>query len=195
MQLKDLYDTQVVLENDRALLRPLQATDIDEFRKIAFDKDIWRYSVSRIYNEADLQDYMLRAFRDKEKCARYPFAIIDKLTGQVAGSTSYCNIFFHDSRLEIGFTWLAPAYQKTGLNRACKFLLVDYAFNQMGMQRVEFKTDAINRKSRNALKGIGAVQEGILRSHTLMHDGRRRNTVYFGILKRDWPTEVYRAKQ
>jgi RimJ/RimL family protein N-acetyltransferase len=96
--------------------------------------------------------------------------------------------------LEIGFTWLAPQYQKTGLNRACKFLLIDFAFNQMGMQRVEFKTDAINRKSRNALKGIGATQEGILRSHTLMHDGRRRNTVFFGILKRDWPTEPYRLK-
>ncbi|MDX2002594.1 MAG: GNAT family protein [Chitinophagales bacterium] len=185
--MQTIFNRNIILENDKALLRPLLPTDMEAFRLIAFDKDLWLFTVSRIGDESELQDYMLTAFRDKEIGFRYPFTIIDKATNTIAGSTSYGNISLHDKRLEIGWTWLGKAYQGSGLNSACKQLLIDYAFNVLGMERVELKTDAANMRSRRAIEKLGATQEGVLRSHMLMHDGRRRDTVYYGILKDDWP--------
>ena len=182
----DFFDREIILENDIALLRPMQPDDFEDFKLIAFEKDIWTYTLSRVYDEFELQDYMLKAFRDREIGTRYTFTIIDKATGNIAGSSSYLNIFLNDLRLEIGFTWLGAPYRRTGLNRACKQLLLQYAFEILGMQRVEFKTDSLNMRSRNALKGIGAIEEGILRSHSTRHDGYRRDSVYFSIIRKDW---------
>jgi RimJ/RimL family protein N-acetyltransferase len=182
----NIFDIDIILENDKVLLRPLQADDIDAFREVAFDEDTWRYTVTKISNEEELQDYMLTAFRDRETGFRYPFTIIDKQSGKVAGSTSYGNISIRDKRLEIGWTWLATAYRGKGLNAECKKLLLEYAFNELKMERVEFKTDALNMRSRKAILKLGTTEEGVLRSHTLMHDGRRRDSIYFGILKSEW---------
>ena len=96
------------------------------------------------------------------------------------------NIAMEDKRLEIGSTWLAKAYQGTGLNKFCKHLLLEYAFNEMGIIRVEFKTDVLNLASRKALLKIGATEEGIFRSHMQVYNGRRRDTIYFSILKDEW---------
>ncbi len=183
-----MFDEPLILETDRALLRPVEISDFDAFKSIAFHEDIWRYMTVALKTEEELKAYLDKAVTDRANKVRHAFTVIDKHTGHVAGSTSYGNINLGHSRLEIGWTWLGKAYHGKGLNRHCKFLLLQYAFEQLNLERVEFKTDAINPQSRKALKKIGGVEEGILRSHTIMQDGRRRNTIYYSILKPEWET-------
>jgi RimJ/RimL family protein N-acetyltransferase len=117
---------------------------------------------------------------------RYTFTVFDKTKNAYAGSTSFLNISNPDDRLEIGATWYGKEFQRTGLNRNCKYLLMQYAFDNVGAERVEFRTDERNLASRQAIEKIGGQFEGILRRHTVMYDGFRRNTVCYSILKREW---------
>jgi len=133
-----------------------------------------------------LQLYVETALEDRRNKGRYPFVIINKADGAFAGSTSYGNISVPNQRLEIGWTWLDKQFHGAGLNKNCKFLLLEYAFGELGMERVELKTDSRNWQSRKAIEKIGGIFEGELRSHTLMRDGFRRNSVYYSILKGEW---------
>lgn len=180
------FDQVPLLENSRVLLRPIQDADKAALREIALDEEIWRYMITRISNEEELDAWIQTATSGYQLGTRYTFMIVDKATGQLAGSTSYGNISVPDKRLEIGWTWLSRDYRGTGLNRHCKFLLLRYAFEVLQMERVELKGDALNIRSRKAMLKIGATEEGILRSHTLMHDGRRRYTIYYSILRPEW---------
>lgn len=180
------FEQVPLLEDARVLLRPYQTTDTASLRTIAMDEEIWRYMIARISNESELETWMQTAISGYQLGTRYTFMVVDKATGKLAGSTSYGNISVPDKRLEIGWTWLSKDYRGTGLNRHCKFLLLRYAFEVLRMERVELKGDALNIRSRKAMLKIGATQEGILRSHTLMHDGRRRDTVYYSILRNEW---------
>lgn len=173
-------------ENKIVLLRPLEPNDFYSFLEIAFDESIWYRTTHRIQSEADLRKYVDVSIKEREKEFRYPFTIIDKRVNRIAGCTSYANVSEKDMRLEIGWTWLGKEFQGTGLNKACKFLLLQNAFEKLGFERVEFKTDVLNMQSRKALRKLGAQEEGILRSHTLMYDGRRRDTIYYSILKSEW---------
>lgn len=181
-----LFGQNIILENDFVLLKPLSIDDKNGFIKIAFDEDIWRYSVSRIYDEADLDQFISNAVSSKEKKLRFPFTIIDKVKNKIAGSTSFGNYSAKDKRIEIGWTWLGKEFWGTGLNLRCKYLLVSFLFEKSNVERIEFKTDILNIAARNSLLKLGAIEEGILRSHTLMHDGRRRDTIYYSILKKEW---------
>ena len=116
-----------------------------------------------------------------------PFATIDRASGQVAGSTRFANIDLANRRVEIGWTWLGRRFQRTAINTEVKYLMLRHAFESMGCNRVELKTDALNQRSRAAIRRIGAVEEGILRAHMLTHSGRFRDTVYFSILSNEWP--------
>lgn len=187
------FNQEIILEDSKVILRPLVANDIDTLKVIAFeDKMLLQYSPNLIYNADLLEKYIKDALDSKAMQSRYPFVIIDKYSNTVVGSTSFCNVSNYDKRLEIGYTWLGNAYQKTGINKHCKYLMLDYCFNVLNFERVEFKTDERNEKSRNALLGIGAKEEGILKSHTLMHDGYRRNTVYYAILRHEFEnTRLY----
>ncbi|QQR98277.1 MAG: GNAT family N-acetyltransferase [Sphingobacteriales bacterium] len=187
------FNQEIILEDSKVILRPLVANDIDALKVIAFeDKMLLQYSPNLIYNADLLEKYIKDALDSKAMQSRYPFVIIDKYSNTVVGSTSFCNVSNYDKRLEIGYTWLGNAYQKTGINRHCKYLMLDYCFNVLNFERVEFKTDERNEKSRNALLGIGAKEEGILKSHTLMYDGYRRNTVYYAILQHEFAnTKLY----
>ena len=180
------FTDDIVLENNIALLRPLTTEDEEGLSKIAFDAEIWKYSVSRIMNSTELKEFINTSLEDRKRNFRYPFTIVDKRIGEIAGSTSYANISVKDKRLEIGWTWLGKKFMGTGLNKECKFLLLQYAFERLIFERVEFKTDVLNKASQRALEKIGANEEGILRSHTLMHDGRRRDTIYYSILLGEW---------
>lgn len=174
------------LENDHVQLRLLQAVDTG-LMPIAFDPDIWKFMVIKITAPAEFNDWLSSTLKEFEDGLKFPFAIIDKATGQLAGSTSFGNISVPDKRLEIGWTWLGKDYWGSGLNRQCKFLLLSYAFEVLQFERVELKADVLNLRSRKAMLKIGATEEGILRSHTLMHDGRRRDTIYYSILRHEWP--------
>jgi len=181
------FDKEIILENATALLRPLQISDFDNLLKVATeDKELLRFSPKPIYSEKLLRDYIQGAVEERKNRSRYYFIIFDKKKNAYAGSTSFLNISNADSRAEIGATWIGKDFQRTGLNRNCKFLLLSYAFEELGAERVELKTDERNTASRNAIEKIGGKFEGILRSHTLMYDGYRRNTVYYGILKDEW---------
>ncbi len=182
------FEQEIILENDKVLLRPLALNDLGNLLPIAIsEEDLLQYSPRQIYTEELLKENIGVMLSEKSKRTRYPFIIFDKKQQKWAGSTSFLNISEIDSRVEIGSTWIGREFQRTGLNRNCKYLLLGYCFEGLDVMRVELKTDERNAASRNAIERIGAKFEGILRSHTLMSDGYRRSTVYYSILKEEWP--------
>jgi RimJ/RimL family protein N-acetyltransferase len=130
--------------------------------------------------------WMQDALQEREQDKRVPFVVIDKDEQKICGCTSFGNISFYDQRIEIGWTWLGEAFLGTGVNRHAKFALFSYAFEVLKMERVEIKTDNLNERAKAALRKVGAQEEGVLRSHMLMQDNRRRDSVYFSILKNEW---------
>jgi len=180
------FAEDIILKNNSVLLRPLTSEDEEGLVKIAFDADIWKYTIVSVMNSTELKNYINTALQERKKNLRYPFTIVDKQSGEIAGSTSYGNISVKDKRLEIGWTWLGKKFRGTELNKNCKFLLLQYAFDHLKFERVEFKTDVLNDRARKALVKIGAKEEGILRSHMILYDGRRRDSVYYSILKDEW---------
>lgn len=182
-KLKDL-----VLTNSRVELRRVRITDREAFERISFDESTWAYFVSRISTQDDLDQFIETAVRDTLTGTRIVFAIVDRETGQIVGSSAYGNLNEADRRLEIGWSWVAPEARRTGVNRGAKLALLDNAFDELGCERVEFKTDVLNTAARNGLKGIGATEEGVLRSFNYMPGGRRRDVVYYSILRNEWPS-------
>jgi RimJ/RimL family protein N-acetyltransferase len=134
------FSSHVVLENSRARLRPLELADFEALKPVAFDPELWKYTLTAAHTPMELADYLQQALQGREQGKRYPFVIIDKLTGQVAGSTSYYNVDPAEQRLSIGYTWVGKDFQRSGLNRACKHLLLSHAFGPLGCERVELET-------------------------------------------------------
>ena len=178
----------LVLETSKALLRPIEQNDYETFLRLAKqDEEMWKYFSLNLGDEAQLRKWMEIAFNDKKAETRRPFTIIDKATGQIAGSSSMGNISYHDLRLEIGWSWLGKEFRGTGLNKHAKFLMMRYAFEEMNFERVEFKTDVLNARARQGLKNVGGIEEGILRSHMTMWNNRRRSSIYYSVVKDEWP--------
>jgi N-acetyltransferase len=183
------FSKDIQLENERVLLRPLMENDWINLLKVASEhEDLVQFSPIKIHTEEYLKDYIKNCLDSRDAKSFYPFIVFDKQTNEHAGSTSFMAISNKDKRLEIGSTWIGKGFQRTGLNRQCKFLLMEYAFDVLEFERVELKTDERNTQSRNAIQAIGGQFEGIFRSHTVMNDGFRRNTVYYSILKNEWQT-------
>ena len=181
-------DFYLTLENKQALLRPLQATDQAALRAIALNEpELWQFTVSVIDSEQSLKEYIAKILHERDSGLCIPFVVFDKIKNKVAGCTQYMQIKMEHKRVEIGGTWIGKEFQGTGLNKAMKFLLLEYAFEQLDMNRVELKTNELNTPSRNAIASIGARHEGILRSHMINDNGTVRNTVYFSIIKEEWP--------
>lgn len=181
-----LIAANITLENARVRLVPLSFEFYDEIEHIALDPELWTLAISPIHTHAQLDAYLINALTEKADGIGYPFVIIDKLTGEVAGSTRFNNIVPDHKRLEIGWTFLAKRFRGTGLNLACKYELLRFAFETLQFNRVELKTDVLNLQSRRAMEKIGAKPEGILRNHMLCHDGRLRDTIYYSILQSEW---------
>lgn len=181
------FDKDIILENNFALLRPVMMDDVANLLAVATsDKDLLQFSPAPIYNKALLEQYIKKAIENRRNKSRYTFCVFDKVRNAYAGSSSFLNISDTDDRLEIGATWYGKAFQRTGLNRNCKYLMLSYAFDALNAERIAFKTDERNKASRQAIEKIGGQFEGILRRHTVMYDGFRRNTVYYSILKTEW---------
>jgi RimJ/RimL family protein N-acetyltransferase len=177
----------VVLQDDRALLRRLTFEDKADLARIAYDPDIWAYFVARVENEPQLNEFIEQAVADTLTGTRIVFAIVDKKSGRVAGSTAYGNLAPAERRLEIGWSWLGGEFRGGGLNKSVKRLLLAHAFGPLECERVEFKTDILNERARRGLLGIGAKEEGTLRSFNFMPGGRRRDAIYYSVLKAEWP--------
>jgi N-acetyltransferase len=185
------FQKDIRLENNRSLLRPLQPSDAEGLLAAAVSDDqLMRFSTAPIHNRALLDDYIRVGLDEKAKDIRYPFVVIDKPSGAYAGCTSFANIVNEDERLEIGWTWLGKPFQRSGLNRSNKFLMLEYAFDHLGFERVELRTDERNLQSQTAIKALGAHYEGTLRHYKIAFDGFRRSTVYFSILRSEWKESV-----
>jgi RimJ/RimL family protein N-acetyltransferase len=175
-----------ILENDLVLLRPIAPSDAEPFRAIAFDADIWRYFVFRIETQTDLDKFIVDSINDTAGGTCAAFSIVVKASQQLAGSMAYLNMAEKEKRLEIGRSWLGKEFRGAGINHWAKFLLLEYAFESLGCERVEFKTDVLNNRARQGLLNIGAREEGVLRSYNFMPDGRRRDAIFYSVLKGEW---------
>ncbi len=181
------FDKPIILENSRARLEPLQLHHLTELWPIAAQPSLWEFTSANIQTYSDFEAYVNKALHEKKIGNCYPFAVYDKANNCFAGSTRYGNISLEHKRVEIGWTWYHPSLQRTGLNRACKSLLLQYGFEHLNLNRIELKTSLLNTRSQKAIGQLGATQEGILRQHMINDDGAVRDTVYFSILKYEWP--------
>jgi RimJ/RimL family protein N-acetyltransferase len=174
------------LENAHVLVRPIEADDHKGLHAIAMDHDIWRYFVSMVTSDASFDEYFDATLAEHRHHRRVVFVVVDKANNAIAGTSSYGNMSEPDLRLEIGWTWLGREYRGRGLNRWVKFLLLEHAFGRLGAERVEFKTDQRNEQARRGLRNIGATEEGTLRSYNPMPGGRRRDAVYYSVIRPEW---------
>ncbi|SOC81584.1 Protein N-acetyltransferase, RimJ/RimL family [Salinimicrobium sediminis] len=182
-----IFDTPVILENNGVRLEPLAQRHYASLLPVVLENpDLLKFSPSPFGTPEALQDYFDLALQQRRQQTRYAFAIFDKQTDTYAGSTSFGAISHEHSRLQIGWTWIGKDFQQTGLNRNCKYLMLQYAFEELRFERIEFVTDARNFQSQKAIEAIGGRFEGELRSHTLMSDGFRRNSRYYSILCEEW---------
>lgn len=184
------FSQPLILEDDAVQLRPLQAEDFGLLKRYASVREIWTYSSLRLENEDDLQTYIRLALEAKARQEEYPFVVFDKRSGTSAGSTRFYDIQPQKDTLQLGYTWYGPQFQGTGLNKHCKYLLLQFAFETLGMLRVEFRAHAKNERSIAAMKSIGCTMEGILRSTQYSPDGTRRDTIVLSILRHEWEQHV-----
>jgi len=182
------FEGEIILENERTILRPVSGDDVDNLMDAALsDPLLLQFSPHPVSSPVLLNTYILDALNYRSNHSRYTFTIYDKAMNKYAGSTSFLNISDENDRLEIGATWYGKDFQRTGLNRNCKYLLLEFAFEQLQANRIELRTDERNIASRQAIERLGASYEGTLRQHTLMYDRFRRNTVCYSLLKQEWP--------
>jgi RimJ/RimL family protein N-acetyltransferase len=183
---------QYTLEDDRVVLRPLATTDDEYLLPFALNEpETWQYSHLSAAGTDGLVKYIEDALAARETGKEYPFIVYDKLTETYAGSTRFYDIQVQNLTLQLGYTWYGKDFRGTGLNKHCKFLLLQLAFEELGMQRVEFRADARNERSIAAMKSIGCTVEGILRNHSPLRDGTgRRDTIILSILKSEWESGV-----
>jgi len=167
-------------------LEPLKLEHVPRLAEVGLDPVIWQWTIARPTTEADLRDWAETTIRARDAGAELPFVTLEAATGRPIGSSRYLNIVLEHRRLEIGWTWVAPPWQRTGANREAKLLMLTHAFETLGCRRVEFKTDSLNTPSRTALLGIGATFEGIFRNHMVMPDGRMRHSAYYSVIEDEW---------
>jgi RimJ/RimL family protein N-acetyltransferase len=176
-----------VLEGRHVRLEPLTQSHHAALTEIGLDPDLWELIPYRVTTPPEMTAYIERAVTDQAAGVSLPFATIDRASGKIVGSTRYMNVEPAHRRVEIGATWIARPWQRTAINTEAKYMMLRYAFETLGCIRVELKTDALNRRSRNAIQRIGAMEEGIFRRHIITWSGRVRDSVYFSVVDREWP--------
>jgi RimJ/RimL family protein N-acetyltransferase len=181
-----IFDQEITLGNNRVQLVPFSAAFKMSLQEIAMEPSIWTFMGHSIETEKELDDYIESTLNDKQNQKSYPFIIIDNETKKVAGSTRFGNIQYPNKRLEIGWTWYGTEFQGTGLNHACKYELLKFAFETMKFNRVQFSADIDNRRSQKAILKLGAKQEGIFRNNYVDQFGNPRDDVYFSIISDEW---------
>jgi len=183
---KKFFPSSFSLETPKAILRLLDPADLTQLSLLTKNEEIWKFFTKDLSDDSSLEQWIAEALTERTAGKRMPFTIIDRDTKIICGSTSYGNISFYDKRVEIGWSWLGTAYMGTGVNRHAKFALLSFALEVMKMERVEVKTDNLNERAKAALLKIGMKPEGVLRSHMQMHSNRRRDSIYYSIIKEEW---------
>lgn len=185
------FNDNYILENDRVLLRPLEESDFENLVHFSVNEpELWEYSLQKGSGVEGLKNYMQTAIVNRNKENSYPFIVFDKKNHSFAGSTRFYDVQLANQTLQLGFTWYGKKYQKTGLNQNCKFLLLEFAFEKMDMERVEFRADYENKNSIEAMKKIGCIEEGVLRKNFVKPNGDRRDSIVLSILKQEWLNNV-----
>ena len=179
----------VTLEGTYIRLEPLSPAHHAALCEVGFDDAIWRWNPRPpIRTPDDMRRYIESALQQQANGTALPFATIERASGRAVGSTRFADIVVEHRRMEIGYTWIAPPWQRSPVNTEAKYLMLRHAFETLGCIRVELKTDSLNERSRNAIARIGAKEEGIFRNHMVTHTGRLRHSVYFSIIDAEWPT-------
>jgi RimJ/RimL family protein N-acetyltransferase len=183
----DIFKVRPVLENSRILLRPVQEDDFDNLLPFSLNEpDIWKFGLITAAGEENLRNYIAGAVKNMKEKKEFVFIVFDKEANRYAGSTRFYDIQQDYLATQLGYTWYGKNFQRTGLNRHCKLVLLTWVFEVWGMERLEFRAHAGNERSIAAMKAIGCVEEGILRSHMPTVDGSRRDSIVLSILKKEW---------
>lgn len=180
--MKPFITKNIILENQRVLLLPFENERNQELKAIIFKENIWRFMGSSIKNDADFETYISNTLKEKELGMGYP----DKTSNKVAGSTRYGNINIKSEKCEIGWTWYGEEFQGTGLNKACKFELLKYGFEELKLRRIQFSADIENIRSQKAIEKLGVKKEGIFRNNYIDINGRSKHDVYYSIILEEW---------
>lgn len=177
----------LALENEVVLLKPLAQEHRQGILEAASYPEIWSHMSTTIEKMDDVNKFVDKAIDTKRAKTEFPFVIVDKKSGQIIGSTRFMDIDETHKRLEIGTTWITPAFWRTEINTNCKYLLLQHCFEVLNLQRVQIKTDHENVSSQRAIERLGATKEGILRNHMVRKDGTTRHTVMYSITLQEWP--------
>ena len=184
---KDIFQHQPILENERVLLRAIRQDDFENLLPFSLNEpEIWFYGLVTAAGNDNLKKYIDTAVQNLNDKKEYPFIVFDKKANRYAGSTRFYDVQQPFLTTQLGYTWYGKDFQRTGLNRHCKLLLLTYVFEEWGMERLEFRADANNAKSIAAMKAIGCIEEGILRNHMPTASGGRRDSIVLSILKTEW---------
>jgi len=191
---REMVVSPVLLEGVRVRLEPLAKAHLAGLAEVGLDEELWRWIPTPVRTPEEMAAYIETALGEQERGVSLPFAIMEKATGRVIGSTRYGNIDRRHHHVEIGWTWVAREWQRTAMNTEAKYLLLRHAFETLGCMRVELKTDSLNERSRAAILRIGAKEEGIFRNHMITASGRIRHTVYFSMIDSEWPAAKARLE-
>jgi RimJ/RimL family protein N-acetyltransferase len=185
----------VTLTGEYVQLEPMLAAHTAGLAEVGLDEDLWKWIPVPVRTPEEMEAYVEAALEDQAHGKGLPFTIVERESGRVIGSTRYDNIARTHRRVEIGWTFVGLAWQRTAVNTECKYLLLRHAFETLGCIRVELKTDSLNEKSRKAILRIGAKEEGVFRNHMITASGRIRHSVYFSVTDSEWPTVKRRLEE
>jgi N-acetyltransferase len=181
-------EERTTLAGRGVVLAPLTLDHVDALTEVGLDADIWRWMPHRVSDRAGMRAFVEEGLDGWRNGTAVPFVTTLSDSGRIVGATRFMNIAHEHRRVEIGGTWIAPAWQRSRVNTEAKYLMLRYAFEHWQCRRVEFKTNARNTKSRDAIRRLGAVEEGTLRKHLVQADGSSRDSVYFSIVDDEWPS-------
>ncbi|CAI6241227.1 GNAT family N-acetyltransferase [Bacillus subtilis] len=167
---------------------PMDKSHIQGLYEAAKDENIWAHLPKTITTLHDMEAFVEEALQTKECGTEFPFVIIHRESGKIVGTTRFLYMSSASRSLEIGWTWFHPSVWGTSVNSECKYLLLQYCFERLNTIRVQFKTDERNIRSQKAIERLGAVKEGILRNQMIRKDGTFRNSVFYSLIDRDWPS-------
>ncbi len=176
----------VTLEGRTVRLEPMRIDHLPALAAVAMEPSIWEWTLTRIDTAGDLEEYVRTALADEKAGTALPFVTVERSSGTIVGSTRFGHIDPLNRKVEIGWTWINPKWQRTAINTEAKLLMLEHAFEVWGCIRVELITDVNNERSRNAIQRIGAREEGILRNHLITMSGRYRDSVIFSIIDTEW---------
>ncbi|RLD49349.1 MAG: N-acetyltransferase [Bacteroidetes bacterium] len=180
------FKENIILENDKVLLKPLEKKDFKHFIYFSENEpDIWKFSLLQLNNKENLKKYIAFAIDGRKQKKSYAFAVFDKTKNKYAGSTRFYDYNEYHKTISVGYTWYGKEFRGTTLNKNCKYLMLQFIFEQIGVERVEFRADLKNAVSINAIKSLGCVEEGVLRNNFRISSGCR-DSIVFSILKNEW---------